>query len=132
MNHVRHEHNRTPEMNELGIEGYFHTHAYGDVPHSHMMRAICFRPECHGCPTHDIHPGPVRTFKFTGTDAKEAGWNDQSLAYRNKLKREMINMIVTGGLTANEVIMAGYGALRIVAQKQEVEYELAMLIAETP
>lgn len=34
-----------------------HTHAWGSVPHTHMARAICHRPECEGCPTHNIHPG---------------------------------------------------------------------------
>lgn len=35
-----------------------HAHAHADVPHSHMLRAICHRPECEPYPTHDIHRGP--------------------------------------------------------------------------
>lgn len=34
-----------------------HVHAWGDMPHSHMARAVCHRPECRWYPTHDIHPG---------------------------------------------------------------------------
>lgn len=36
-----------------------HTHAHADIPHGHMLRAICQRPECESYPTHDIHPGPA-------------------------------------------------------------------------
>jgi hypothetical protein len=33
-----------------------HIHAWGSIPHTHMVRAICHRPECVGYPTHNIHP----------------------------------------------------------------------------
>lgn len=32
-----------------------HTHAYGDIAHHHMLRAICQRPECIDHPTHNMH-----------------------------------------------------------------------------
>ena len=35
-----------------------HTHAWANEPHTHAMRAVCRRPECEGCPTHNIHPAP--------------------------------------------------------------------------
>ncbi len=35
-----------------------HTHAWASEPHTHAMRAVCRRPECEGCPTHNIHPAP--------------------------------------------------------------------------
>lgn len=35
-----------------------HTHAWATEPHTHMLRAICRRPECDGCETHNIHPAP--------------------------------------------------------------------------
>jgi hypothetical protein len=35
-----------------------HDHAHSDVPHSHIMRAVCLRDECEGFHTHDIHSGP--------------------------------------------------------------------------
>lgn len=34
---------------------YNHVHAFGEVSHNHMLRAICQRPECQGLPTHNIH-----------------------------------------------------------------------------
>jgi hypothetical protein len=36
-----------------------HAHAHAHVPHSHMLRAICQRPECGSYATHDIHRGPT-------------------------------------------------------------------------
>lgn len=33
-----------------------HAHAHASVPHGHIMRAVCQRPECDGFETHDIHP----------------------------------------------------------------------------
>jgi hypothetical protein len=42
-----------------GVEGSrnyrVHTHAHALCSHSHLLRAICQRPECVGCPRHDIH-----------------------------------------------------------------------------
>lgn len=35
-----------------------HTHAWASEPHTHSLRAICRRPECEGCTTHNIHPAP--------------------------------------------------------------------------
>lgn len=35
-----------------------HTHAWATEAHTHAMRALCRRPECEGCPTHNIHPAP--------------------------------------------------------------------------
>ena len=32
-----------------------HAHAHGTVDHTHMLRAICQRPECAGAETHNIH-----------------------------------------------------------------------------
>jgi hypothetical protein len=31
-----------------------HTHAWGSEPHSHILRAVCGRPECKGWPTHNV------------------------------------------------------------------------------
>lgn len=36
----------------------FHVHAWSDTPHSHMLRAVCNRPECSNFNTHNIHPSP--------------------------------------------------------------------------
>jgi hypothetical protein len=33
-----------------------HQHPHSEVPHQHLLRAICGMPECRGFPTHDIHP----------------------------------------------------------------------------
>lgn len=35
-----------------------HTHAWATEAHTHAMRAVCRRPECERCPTHNIHPAP--------------------------------------------------------------------------
>ena len=47
-----------------GVEGSrnyrVHTHAHALCSHSHLLRAICQRPECVGCPRHDIHRGHTR------------------------------------------------------------------------
>jgi hypothetical protein len=32
-----------------------HSHAHGDFPHSHVLRAVCQRTECYGAETHNIH-----------------------------------------------------------------------------
>lgn len=40
-----------------GCRSYRHAHAWPEVPHSHILRAICQRPECEGCATHNIHEG---------------------------------------------------------------------------
>jgi hypothetical protein len=34
---------------------YTHAHAYPDVPHNHILRAVCSESECEGCQTHNIH-----------------------------------------------------------------------------
>ena len=39
-----------------GPRAYAHTHAWAGQPHSHLLRAVCGRPECAGCATHNIHP----------------------------------------------------------------------------
>jgi hypothetical protein len=36
-----------------------HTHTHASVPHNHMLRAICARPECQATPTHNIHDAPT-------------------------------------------------------------------------
>ena len=35
-----------------------HTHAWATEAHTHAMRAVCRRPVCERCPTHNIHPAP--------------------------------------------------------------------------
>lgn len=35
---------------------YEHTHAWGNVPHTHFLRQVCPREECSEFATHDIHP----------------------------------------------------------------------------
>jgi hypothetical protein len=43
------------------IHGRFnHDHAHSEVPHSHIMRAVCLRDECAGFSTHNIHSGPLK------------------------------------------------------------------------
>lgn len=32
-----------------------HTHAFGNLDHSHNLLAICKREECDGCEVHNIH-----------------------------------------------------------------------------
>lgn len=46
---VEHEHGRADRARS-------HSHAYGSITHSHLLRAICREPECAGCATHNIHP----------------------------------------------------------------------------
>jgi hypothetical protein len=40
-----------------GEKTYEHYHAWGSMPHLHLLRAVCGRPECGDSPTHNIHPG---------------------------------------------------------------------------
>lgn len=49
-----HTHNWAGHTN--GVRVVVHRHPWGWLRHSHMLRAICLKPECVGFPTHDIHP----------------------------------------------------------------------------
>lgn len=49
-----------PENRKLGWHWHGttdHRHAYADIPHVHLQRAICNRPECASYPQHDVHQG---------------------------------------------------------------------------
>lgn len=35
-----------------------HSHAYGQHPHDHFLRAVCGREECRNFKTHNIHARP--------------------------------------------------------------------------
>lgn len=46
----------TGELTSLHDHGHYqHPHAFADVSHHHMLRAVCHRDECEGYPTHNIH-----------------------------------------------------------------------------
>jgi hypothetical protein len=53
---LREWHNPASEMHQHGrVE---HGHSHGDLPHTHLLRAVCLDSACADWPTHDIHPIP--------------------------------------------------------------------------
>jgi hypothetical protein len=45
-------------MNDVALHQHGkteHTHAWANVPHMHLLRAVCSRPECKDFGTHNIH-----------------------------------------------------------------------------
>lgn len=111
----------------------FHNHAHSDVPHNHMLRALCGFPECAEYPTHNIHKryatdvSVIEPIDRLISGSAAAGWTDEL----RELSREFWKLAFshTGDEARREgVTLAMFTALEKFARKQEADSFLDQLI----